>query len=633
MHTLLITLWLAQTNPLDAAYAELRAQRYDAAIALFQKGLATNPAAVAPRKDLAYTLLKTGDTDGAREQFGVALEHAPQDHHLALEYAFLCFEAKERRIARLIFDRVRREGGPAERATAQTAFTNVDGELAAGLDRWLRAAQDSPGKFSIHQEIAHLAEERNQLDLAAEHYAIAWRLRPDMREFLLDLGRVHTLAKQAAPAFAALLAASHATEPRIAERARGLMPSRYPFVYEFEAALQLDPTNISLRRELGFLQLAMKRVKEAEATFARVTELAKDDWPSLAQLGFLLLKRGETEAGRLLLDRVLAQCPDIELKAKVSQALGAARSPARAAGDQNYDKGYLNEALRLYRLAQEREPDDPALLLKLGWTLNMLKRDAEAITWFDRARHATDPKIAAEADRAYRNLRPQFAPLRFTVWSLPMYSTRWRAGFTYGQMKAEIRLGTLPIRPYLSVRFVGDTGTLSGQPIVLNGGLSERAAIPAVGVSSRLGPVTLWGEAGFTVPFSTGQRGRDFRGGASYGKAFGHPLPGKGWFATTNADAVFISRFDRDTLVYSQNRFGYSLGYLQLGWNSNLTFDARRFWWGNFVESGPGVKVRLSPQLSLSVDALRGRHLVLAGLPYSPTYYDLRVSLWYAATY
>ena len=203
--------------------------------------------------------------------------------------------------------------------------------------------------------------------------------------------------------------------------------------------------------------------------------------------------------------------------------------------------------------AQEREPDDSTIHLRLAWTLNMLKRDAEAIAWFERARHAIDPKIAAEADRAYRNLRPQFAPVRFTVWSLPMYSTRWRAGFSYGQFKSEFRVGTLPIRPYLSLRFVGDTGTLLRQAPVVNGALSERAVIPATGLSSRLGPVTLWTEAGFLVPFGKGQSGADYRGGASYGKVFGKPLPGKGWFVTTNADTVFVSRFAHDTFIYSLN--------------------------------------------------------------------------------
>jgi Tfp pilus assembly protein PilF len=115
VQALLITLWLAQASPLDTAYTELRAKRYDAAISMFQKGLAEDPTAVPARKDLAYTLLKTGDTDAAREQFRLALEHAPFDHHLALEYAFLCFEAKERRIARPIFQRVAKEGGVGRR--------------------------------------------------------------------------------------------------------------------------------------------------------------------------------------------------------------------------------------------------------------------------------------------------------------------------------------------------------------------------------------------------------------------------------------------------------------------------------------------------------------------------------------
>ena len=214
-----------------------------------------------------------------------------------------------------------------------------------------------------------------------------------------------------------------------------------------------------------------------------------------------------------------------------------------------------------------------------------------------------------------------------------MYSTRWRAGFSYGQLKSEFRVGGLPIKPYLSLRFVGDTGTLLRQASVVNGALSERAVIPAAGVSGRVGPVTLWGEAGLTVPFGEGPRRADYRAGASYGKAFGAPMPGQGWFATTNADAVFVSRFDRNTLIYSQNRFGYSFRWMQVSWNSNLTLDARRFWWGNFVEAGPGVKLQVAPKLTLSVDALRGRHLVLTDIPMKPMYYDLRVSLWYAATY
>ncbi len=47
------------------------------------------------RKDLAYTYLKIGETEAARDQFAEALRLDPKDTHLALEYAFLCFETKK----------------------------------------------------------------------------------------------------------------------------------------------------------------------------------------------------------------------------------------------------------------------------------------------------------------------------------------------------------------------------------------------------------------------------------------------------------------------------------------------------------------------------------------------------------
>ena len=57
---------------------------------------------------------------------------------------------------------------------------------------------------------------------------------------------------------AALLAASRAGEARAAESARELLPTRYPYVYEFQNGLKLDPENIDLRREFGYLLLRMK---------------------------------------------------------------------------------------------------------------------------------------------------------------------------------------------------------------------------------------------------------------------------------------------------------------------------------------------------------------------------------------
>ena len=633
----------APVDVLAQAYERLRAQRFEEAIALFRQAIDSAPRAVNPRKDLAYTYLKVGDTELARDQFQAVMELDPADHHAALEYAFLCFETKQRRVARLVFDRVRRQGDATSVATAEQAFRNIDGELAAGIARWQKALEQTPDRFSIHQELAELAEQRDDLPLASAHYERAWRLRPDMRQFLVDLGRVETLRQRPDQAGTALLAASRSPEPRVAERARALLPARYPFVYEFQSALELDAANTALRRELGFLHLAMNQRDLAEKEFTETCRRDEKDLLAAAQLGFLLLARGELDAATPHLERVLKN-GDANLIERVQKALKIpSKTPltavdidARLMADRSYQAGYLQDALRFYRLAQERDPRDEQLLLRIGWTLNTLKRDQEAMDWFKRARSSKDAKIAAEADKAYRNLRPEYAPFRTTAWMFPFYSTRWSNALSYGQVKTEFRIGALPLRPYLSLRFVGDSSRLTGTGVVLPGTLSEESAIAAAGISTRsFHGAMAWAEAGQAISFFKNTHRPDYRAGASYAKGFGRLMGAEasGVFFTTNADAVFVSRFDNNTLFYSQNRLGYTFARrTQLMLNVNCTADLRRVWWGNFCETGPGFRHNIGHGLVLSVDAVRGRHLVNEGNPRRADYYDLRAGFWYAIT-
>ena len=76
----------------------------------------------------------------------------------------------------------------------------------------------------------------------------AWRLLPDRKSVLLDLGRDWKALNRIDQANAALLAASRGGEPRAAEAARELLPARYPYVYEFRRALDLDTANVELPR-------------------------------------------------------------------------------------------------------------------------------------------------------------------------------------------------------------------------------------------------------------------------------------------------------------------------------------------------------------------------------------------------
>src|SRR5580698_3425054 len=143
---LLTALAAAQTPdpayaPLEKAYEAVRSKDYDRAIAAFQTAIHIAPDRPALRKDLAYTLLKIGENEAARDQFAEAMRLDPRDDHVALEYAFLCYETRQQAIARRIFDRIRKSGNQ----TAADAFENIDRPLREGIVRWTRALELSPG--------------------------------------------------------------------------------------------------------------------------------------------------------------------------------------------------------------------------------------------------------------------------------------------------------------------------------------------------------------------------------------------------------------------------------------------------------------------------------------------------------
>lgn len=583
---MLLILLLAALG-LNDPYEALRAKDYDQAIARFQQLVAAEPTRADIRKDLGYTLLKIGETVAAREQFAEALKLDPADEHLALEYAFLCYETKEPLEARRIFSRL---GGGSQ--TAAEAFENVDRPLRDGIARWQQALQQDPENFSAHEELARLAEQRDERVLAAEHYELAWHLRPDRRDLLLDLGRVWSDPERS---MAALLAASRGAEPRVAESARALLPDRYPYVYEFERALELDPANDELRRELAYLHLEMGNRAAADQQFAILPERAPAP-PASPQPA--------------LLDRP-SPSPD-----------------ARYMAERSLEKGYLLDAARYLRSAHESDPNDFGLILKLGQTYNALKEDREALRWFDIARRSPDPFTAQEATRAFKSLAPTLRRVRTTVWAFPMISTRWRDTFAYAQAKTELRLPGL--RPYLSLRFIGDVrGPIKSLVGLGPQYLSERGVIVAAGLAlpTRKG-ATLWFEAGRAVSYQGGSTQADLRGGLSFAKSVNR----RRLFAETTDDALYVSRFNKDTIVYSQNRLGWTLtDSLQTYWNMNGTADLKREYWANTAETGPGVRWRYQA-VQFSVNFLRGVYLINAGNPYRPNYNDIRIGIWYALT-
>jgi tetratricopeptide (TPR) repeat protein len=546
---------------LEKAYAALREARYEEAIAAFRQAVEAAPGQAGIRKDLAYACLKIGERDAAREAFAEAMRLDPEDAHVALEYAFLCYETRRQAEARRVFDRLRRSGDAAVRATATRAFEDIDRALAEGIRRWSQAVERSPDNYSAHRELAALAEQRGELNRAAEHYQAALRLRPEDQALLLDLVRVWRALNQEERALEALHQAAQSSEPRVAEAAREMLPAA-------------------------------------------------------AQAG----------AGQ-----------------RAPAAVASRRLDARDMAARSYEAGYLKDALRYLKMAHEANPADFAVMLELGRTYNLLRQDEQAVRWFAMARKSPDPGIAAEAGRAYRQLRPALAPVRVAAWVFPFYSSRWKDFFTYSQVRTEFRLGRLPVRPYTSVRFIGDTRRATSE--VLPQYFSESSFLFGLGLTSSPWPgVTLWAEAGSAASYlrrpDTGRMVPDYRGGVALQRGFGSPLGGEGpgAFFETAADAVYLSRYQDDCLLYWQNRYGYTLPALgrletQLVWNIHVTADTRRQYWANFAETGPGLRWRvrgMPPGLAFSVSVLRGVYTRNLDNPRGPNFYDVRAGLAYA---
>jgi tetratricopeptide (TPR) repeat protein len=636
---------------LTKAYSALEAHDYDPAIAAFREAARLSPARADIRKNLAYALLRTGDSTAARAAFGEAMRLDPNDFHTALEYAFLCYEAgneapARKAEARRVFAFVRDHGDAESRATAAAAFRNIDEPLAAGIERWKKAIAAAGPSFSACDELARLAEQRDDLDLAATSYKAAFRLLPARKSVLLDLARVEKARGERDAAMAALLAASRGGEPRAAEMAREQLPARYPYVYEFRNALELDPSNDALRRELAYLLLRMSQDGRASRADAEKEFALLHDSVSKAQLGFLYLEDKRSDLAMPLLHDVLSHGKP-EIANRVRMTLGLPRpleqsapADARALGDRSYRAGFLKDALRYYTEAREANPLDATLALKLGWTNNLLHDDATAMGWFDIARRSADRAVAAEAQHAWSNLRRGQARFQTTIWLYPLLSSRWSDLFGYGQVKTELRMRRLPLHPYASLRLAGDVRRET--PGVVSQRLSENALIAGLGVATDSWHGAIgWFEAGVAKSYLNGRRWSDYRGGVSWARTHGAALNGErsGWFLDTTADGVYVSHFANDAIFYGHARAGYTFQFpgaaAQIFARQNLTLDARGQYWANFSETGPGFRLHpawLPAPLWVGVEALRGSYLRGKDLTGESGFHDVRLGVWYAFT-
>jgi Tfp pilus assembly protein PilF len=158
---------------LTQAYAALRLDHYDAAIAGFTRALELVPTRNDVRKNLAYTFFKIGRNDLAKEQFADIVRRDSTDETAEIELAFLSFESlqpSDKAIAFRLFDRLSHAKDPAIRSRAAATFANIDTSVALRMADLSKAMRVEPENNLMSAKFARAAEERGMAALAEEYY-------------------------------------------------------------------------------------------------------------------------------------------------------------------------------------------------------------------------------------------------------------------------------------------------------------------------------------------------------------------------------------------------------------------------------------------------------------------------------
>ncbi|NWF84174.1 MAG: tetratricopeptide repeat protein [Bryobacteraceae bacterium] len=556
----------------ERAYSALKQNDLDGAVAGFRRALELDASKTQWRKDLAYVLLRTGDREAARDHFERLWQADRTDGTSGLEFAFLCFETRREREAHQTFQTLRNSPSPEVRATAEEAFERIDRMLAEGIARWEEALKKAPGQWSAHEELARLAERRNDDELAVRHYREAWRLRPEKTELLVDLARVLGRQGAASETQRALSTAWHFGSPRVREAAIALNGGHEPGAVEPWTIPKEPAADGYSARQMARLSLEKSYLRDAYRYYREVVSQEPGDFEAIYQLGV------------------------------VSNLLGKDR-----------------EAADWFRAA--RAAPDPLIASR--------SREAYAKLWpaFQRFRVTAwaIPFFSSRWRNAflYGQGRAEWRPTSRQIWLYGSYRVIGDTGVSGQVLPAG---GGVP--PALSERtMILGGGVLWKVTYRLSfwgeaGEAYRYANVP--GITARFKPDY---RGGFSYLKGWGRlMGSPRRGWFSEASLDGF------YVSRFNNDMLLYSQA-RGGYTFAPLAGG---AQVQILTSFNFTRDRNGEYWGNVVEAGPGIRIRfagLPPGMSLRADFLRGAHLDNSRNPLSPNYWDLRAGVWYAQVF
>lgn len=318
-------------------------------LAFLQRSVGLVPKNAKARMGLALAYERFNRLDDSIRQYRIVIEQAPGTPE-AIE--------SEKNL-NLLLIRQYAETGNLEAALALTAILRRDyssdprvlhavglayfnfNHLADAEMVFKQVAQLSPGSATPHFYLGRVHERTARIPLAIEQYKRAVMLEP-----------ASDFARRATIRLSMIKAADLLNKKDFAGALK-----------EFQAVLELEPTDIIALFNAGTVYRQLKMLDEAEATFKRLIELDPRNPEAHLRLGALYLERGKLVESSRALDKVIALGKD---SPHAKQAIAILADMQATYGDKLTEARRFADQRDSYQDALKATPNDTAVHFNLG---------------------------------------------------------------------------------------------------------------------------------------------------------------------------------------------------------------------------------------------------------------------------